>query len=121
MSQQLPNRVALAEILGIPKICTLPTGDEPALPPRDGLVFGSQLMRIPPVRFVLSLIARSLLFRRSGSSRMGLGVLFTVVIDDGGRGVGGIGGVAARANDFVGRKARTHDWETEMEKEKQSF
>ncbi|KAG6645577.1 hypothetical protein CIPAW_08G131600 [Carya illinoinensis] len=65
-------------------------------------------MQILPVRFALTLMDRILLLLRCDSPRLGRGALIAVVID---------GGVATRANDFAGRKARTHDWETVVERD----
>ena len=116
VAQQLPNRVATGEILGVPEVRALPTGDHPALPPRRGLVLGPQLMRPPLVRLALLLIGGSLLFLRCDYFRLRVGALFTVVID---RVVVVVG--AIRAPDSVGRNASTHDWKTDIQKEKQSF
>lgn len=59
-------------------------------------------------------MGRRLWLLRCDCRRLRLDALFAVVIDGRGGGVG----VAARASDFVCRKARTHDWETQIEKEK---
>lgn len=115
MSQELPNRVATGEILGVPEVRALPTGDHPALPPRSRLVLGLQLMRPPLVRVALLLIGGSLLFLPCDYFRLRFGGLFTVVIDR----VVVVG--AVRAPDSVGRNASTHDWKTDIQKEKQSF
>jgi hypothetical protein len=120
VSQQLPNRVATGEILGVPEVRALPTGDHPALPPRRGLVLGPQLMRPPLVRLALLLIGGSLLFLRCDYFRLRVGALFTVVIDRVVVVVIVVVG-AIRAPDSVGRNASTHDWKTDIQKEKQSF
>ena len=73
-------------------------------------------MGIPFIRFALSLIARSVLFRcYDRRSRRGLWFvcISTVKIEGGGGGGVGIGVVAIRATDFRGRKTSTHDWKTE--------
>jgi hypothetical protein len=116
--QQLPNRVATGKILGVPEVRALPTGDRPALPPRSGLVLGPQLMRLLIVRLALLLIGGSLLFLRCDYFRLWFGGLFTVVID---RVVVVVVVGAVRAPDSVGRNASTHDWKTDIEKEKQRF
>lgn len=116
VTQQLSNRVAHAEILVVTKIRALPTWDDSALASRNGFFFGSQLMGIPLIRFALSLIARSVLFRcYDRRSRRGLWFvcISTVKIEGGGGGGVGIGVVAIRATDFRGRKTSTHDWKTE--------